>query len=84
MNPQNGQRTYFYPQSGNQFVVEGFIIGALNMTCAAALIIASIYAPKLAKNSTVPIIVCLVVFVACFLQIRSFYIMKNRWYGSSA
>lgn len=82
-NPQNGQRTYFYPQSGNQFVVEGFIIGFLNMACAAALIGASVIAPRYAKGgATIPIVVCLVVFLACFLQIRAFYIMKNRWYGS--
>lgn len=84
LNPQNGQRTYFYPQSGNQFVVEGFIIGFLNMACAAALIGAAVIAPRYAKSgATIPIMVCLVVFLACFLQIRAFYIMKNRWYGSA-
>jgi oligosaccharyltransferase complex subunit gamma len=83
-NPQTGQRMYFYPQSGNQFVVEGFIIGFLNIGCAAALICASLAATKPYRASgAVPIIVCLVVFTACFTQIRSFYIMKNRWYGSA-
>lgn len=62
-------------------MVEGFIIGFLNITCAAALIVAAVVAPRMSKGSTVPVLVSLVIFVACFMQVRSFYIMKNRWYG---
>lgn len=44
-NPQTGQIMFFYPQSGNQFVVEGFVIGFLNLGCAASLIFLTAFAP---------------------------------------
>lgn len=44
-NPQTGQIMFFYPQSGNQFVVEGFVIGFLNLACAGSLIFLTAFAP---------------------------------------
>jgi hypothetical protein len=75
----------FYPQSGNQFVVEGFIIGFLNLMCAASLIFIAVAAPKFKSedNRSAAVIGGMVVFTLCFMQIRGFYKMKNRWYGSS-
>ena len=79
-----GQIMFFYPQSGNQFVVEGFIIGFLNLMCGGALIFVAVAAPKFKSegNRTAAVIGGLIVFVLCFFQIRGLYIMKNRWYGS--
>jgi hypothetical protein len=31
--------TFFHPQSGQQFVVEGFIIGGYNIACSLAAIL---------------------------------------------
>jgi len=83
-NPQTGQIMFFYPQSGNQFVVEGFIIGFLNLGCAGALIFLAAVSPtfKSQKLKDYSLIGCVVIFTICFMQIRSLYIMKNRWYGS--
>lgn len=36
---RTGQATFFHPQSSNQFVVEGFIIGGYNILCALAAIL---------------------------------------------
>jgi len=83
-NPQSGQIMFFYPQSGSQFVVEGFIIGFLNLTCAGALIFMTVKATsfKTEQQRTIGLVGGLVVFGLCFMQIRRLYIMKNRWYGS--
>lgn len=83
-NPQNGQIMFFYPQSGNQFVVEGFVIGFLNLGCAISLIFLGIVAPKFKKEDhrTMAVLGGLISFVICFWQIRNLYRMKNRWYGS--
>ena len=73
---------FFYPQSGNQFVVEGFVIGFLNLACALAAMLVLI-APQIKDESykTVAMIGGIVVFILCFRMIRSLYIMKNQWYG---
>ena len=79
-----GEIMFFYPQSGNQFVVEGFIIGFLNLACACALVFIMVAAPKFKSenNRSAAVIGGLVVFTVCFTQIRGYYRMKNRWYGS--
>ena len=84
-NPQNGQMMFFYPQSGNQFVVEGFVIGFLNVGCAFSLIFLGIVAPKFKSEDhrTMAVIGGIISFTACFWQIRNLYRMKNRWYGSA-
>lgn len=76
---------FFYPQSGSQFVVEGFIIGFLNMACAGAVIFLGTLAPKIktAEGRTTAVMAAMTVFVVCFWQIRNLYRMKNRWYGMS-
>lgn len=74
---------FFHPQSGSQFVVEGFIIGFLNVAAAAGLILLAGFAPKF-KNprwKDYSLIAGIVIFAVCFLQTRGLYKMKNRWYG---
>ena len=75
---------FFYPQSNNQFVVEGFVIGFLNLSCAGSLIFVTLFAPnfKDEQNRTIGMIIGTVVFAFCFRSIRSLYILKNNWYGS--
>ena len=75
----------FYPQSGNQFVAEGFIIGFLNLMCGGALIFIAVAAPKFKSesNRSAAVIGGMLLFIFCFLQIRGLYRMKNRWYGSA-
>lgn len=81
---RSGQITLFYPQSGSQFVAEGFIIGFLNLMCGGALIFIAYAAPKFKSenNRSAAVIGSMIVFTICFTQIRGFYKMKNRWYGS--
>jgi hypothetical protein len=83
MNPNTGQILFFYPQSGNQFVAEGFIIGFLNLACAIALIFVAIVAPKFQDESkrSYAMLGGIAVFVFCFRMVRSLYVMKNPWYG---
>jgi hypothetical protein len=75
---------FFYPQSGNQFVAEGFIIGFLNVACGGAAIFVGMFAPyfKDEQVRTGSIVGGVLVFFFCFRMIRSLYIMKNNWYGS--
>jgi hypothetical protein len=84
-NPQTGQMMFFYPQSGHQFVAEGFIIGFLNVACAIALIFVAQYAPKMKDSSSrnVALIGGIFAFVFFFRMVRSLYIMKNPWYGKA-
>ncbi len=74
---------FFYPQSGNQFVAEGFIIGFLNLGCGLALIFVAAYAPKIKDDSTRNMLMVggIIAFVFFFRMVRSLYIMKNGWYG---
>ena len=82
-NPQTGQIMFFYPQSGNQFVVEGFVIGFLNLACAAALVAVAVFFPKFKDTQTrnVAMLAGIFIFILCFRSVRSLYIMKNNWYG---
>ena len=82
-NPETGQIMFFYPQSGNQFVVEGFIIGFLNLACAGCLIGLTVFAPKIKdeQTRTFTMIGCVLAFIFCFRSVRSLYTMKNPWYG---
>jgi hypothetical protein len=82
---RSGQIMLFYPQSGSQFVAEGFIIGFLNLMCAGSLIFVAAAAPKFKSenNRSAAVIGGMIVFTLCFLQIRGLYVMKNRWYGSN-
>ena len=84
-NPQTGQILFFYPQSGSQFVVEGFVIGFLNVACAVGLIFITVFVPKFKSEQTRSTCLWLGmgVFLLCFFQIKGLYRMKNRWYGSS-
>jgi hypothetical protein len=81
-NPQTGQIMFFYPQSGNQFVVEGFVIGFLNLGSALAVMVVLLASQwKEEQNRLVGIVGGLVLFVFCFRMTRSLYILKNPWYG---
>lgn len=84
-NPQTGQLNFFYPQSGNQFVVEGFVIGFLNLACAAALIFVAAVAPRIKDEQwrTGSMVAGILLFVLCFRFVRRLYIMKNPWYGQA-
>ena len=84
-DPRSGQYMFFYPQSGSQFVIEGFIIGGLNLCCAAALIFLTIKAPVIKSEQArlIAIVAGMAVFLLCFNQVKGLYRMKNRWYGSS-
>ena len=81
-NPQTGEIQLFYPQSGSQFVVEGFIIGALNLVCASSLIFAAAIAPnfKNAQTKSTCVTLALITFISCFMWVRYLYRMKNKWY----
>eukprot|EP01041_Mallomonas_annulata_P007173 gene7173-14610_t len=81
-NPQTGQIMFFYNQSGSQFVVEGFVIGFLNLACAASLIFLTTIAPKFKdeKSRSSALTGGCFCFIVCFLWIRALYRMKNRWY----
>lgn len=74
---------FFYPQSGNQFVVEGFVVGFLNLACSIALVAVAVYLPKIKDPQTRNIAMGagIVAFILCFRSVRSLYIMKNQWYG---
>ena len=82
-NPQTGQIMFFYPQSGNELVAEGFIIGFLNLGCALSLIFVAAIGPKIKDQSyrNTLMVAGIVGFVICFRMVRSLYIMKNPWYG---
>eukprot|EP01033_Poteriospumella_lacustris_P006070 gene6070-4359_t len=82
-NPQTGQIMFFYPQSGNQFVVEGFVVGFLNLACSIALIAVAVFLPKIKDPQTrnIAMGVGIFAFIFCFRSVRSLYIMKNQWYG---
>lgn len=82
-NPQTGQIMFFYPQSGNQFVVEGFVIGFLNVACAASLIFVTVFAPHIKDEHKRNICMGggILAFVVCFRMVKRLYIMKNQWYG---
>ena len=73
---------FFYPQSGNQFVVEGFVIGFLNLACALSVMLVLV-ATQFKDEQTK--LVCMVggifAFLFCFRMTRSLYILKNPWYG---
>jgi len=81
---RSGQLLFFYPQSGSQFVVEGFVIGFLNLGCAAALIFLTIKAPVMKDSNMrmVAVLAGMAMFLLCFNQVKELYRMKNRWYGS--
>ncbi len=81
INPQTKQAMYFYPQSGNQFVVEGFIIGFLNLGSGLALIFLAAFAPSLGKWRTSAIGFSAFFFVVFFMFVKRFYTMKNQWYN---
>lgn len=83
MNPNTGQINFFYSQSGTQFVVEGFVIGFLNLACAIGVIFFSHFALKMKNPQSrfYGIVGGILAFLFCFMQIRGLYRMKNRWYG---
>lgn len=75
---------FFYPQSGNQFVVEGFVIGFLNLVCAASAVYVAAYVPKI-KDEQYRMMGAtggVIAFFVSFRMVRSLYVMKNPWYGS--
>jgi len=82
LNPQAGQIIFFHPESNQQFVVEGFFIGFLNVACAVALICLVSFVKwfKTTQNRSCFIGVCCVLFAVLFHSIIALYQTKNRWY----
>ena len=83
-DPRTKQLMFFYPHQGNQFVVEGFVIGFLNLACGGALCFLGLVAPTISKDTNKQSMVMAVsaaVFVACFYAVRGFYRLKNGWYN---
>jgi hypothetical protein len=81
---RSGKTMYFYPHQGNQFVVEGFIIGFLNLMCGGSLFFLGVVAPtcsKDAKKRTTLMVISATAFIVCFYAVRSFYKLKNGWYN---
>jgi hypothetical protein len=64
-NPNNGQVMFFYPQSGSQFVVEGFIIGFLNVGCSVALI----YLLNYGSKASVRFYICGYMYLICIINL---------------
>uniref|UniRef100_A0A7S2UY50 Magnesium transporter protein 1 n=1 Tax=Fibrocapsa japonica TaxID=94617 RepID=A0A7S2UY50_9STRA len=82
MNHQTGQIVFFHPQANSQFVVEGFIIGGLNLGCALSVIVLATYVPKIkhTQNRSTAIGICTMAFVCLFYTVMSLYRSKNKWY----
>uniref|UniRef100_A0A7S3XXZ8 Thioredoxin domain-containing protein n=1 Tax=Heterosigma akashiwo TaxID=2829 RepID=A0A7S3XXZ8_HETAK len=82
MNHQTGQINFFHPQSNQQFVAEGFIIGFLNVGAAIALIlmVTQMKRFKDPQNKSTFVGICYAVFVILLYTIISLYRVKNRWY----
>ena len=90
IHPNTNQIIFFYPQQGNQFVVEGFVIGFLNVA-AGLCIFLMMYLPSRIKRlyadpasgsnmASVAAVTFGALFVMIFLYIRALYTLKNRWY----
>jgi oligosaccharyltransferase complex subunit gamma len=81
---RQGSIIFFYPQAQQQFILEGFIIGFLNLGAAASLIWTVVKAPTLetAERRTLGVVGGMTSFAVFFWQVRSLYIMKNQWYGT--
>jgi len=82
LNHQTGQIVFFHPQSNQQFVIEGFIIGFLNVGCAVALICLCTFMKRFkdSQNRSTFIGACFTTFVILLYSIISLYRVKNRWY----
>lgn len=89
MVPHTGRIIWFYPQSGAQFVVEGFVIGFLNVGAAVAVLVLALVVPKMkqkptdsaaSSSRTIAFFACLGGFVFCFWSVKELYRMKSRWY----
>ena len=84
-DPRGGGTYFFYPDANQQFVLEGFIVGGLNVACAVALIWTAKGAPKLktAEQRLIGVLGGMLTFCALFWQVRHLYIKKNKWYGKN-
>jgi len=74
--------SFFHPNNGQQFVVEGFIIGFLNIACAIVIICLVNYASTMQSKQTATNagLLCLFLFSILYWWIISLYKYKNRWY----
>lgn len=76
-----GGCSFVHPSSSYQFVVEGLIVGGLNMACAAAVVFLSRNAWKLDQaNRGMAVGIAVVVFVLLYGQLVGLYRFKSRWY----
>lgn len=80
---QQGRCMFIHPQSGTQFVAEGFIIGGLTLACAAAAVrLVHTYAAghKAAERQVTTTLLALVAFAVLYSQVLAIYRGKNPWY----
>jgi len=82
-DPRGGGTYFFYPDANQQFVLEGFIVGGLNVACAVSLLWTVAGAPRLktAEQRGIGVVGGMLTFCALFWQVRHLYIKKNKWYG---
>ncbi|GLD95968.1 hypothetical protein PINS_up004646 [Pythium insidiosum] len=79
---RNGKIKYFHPGGRSQFVVEGLIIGGLDVMAAGFVILLSQWAIYLQRPYLryPAILACMAGFVVMYRQMIAAYISKNRWY----
>jgi hypothetical protein len=76
-----GKPEVFHSQSGNQYGMEGFIIGGLNLSAAIALIFLMRYASKVSESSVMATsLVAVAVFLFGFSSVINLYRYKSPWY----
>lgn len=79
---RDGKIKYFHPGGRQQFVAEGLIVGAYDVSAAACVILLSQWAIYLVNPALrySAIFGCVGGFVYLYRLMIAAYIMKNRWY----
>lgn len=76
-----GTPQIIHPQSGQQYGMEGLIIGFLNVSAGLALVFLARFVPRLSSNSQlVAGLIGAMVFLATFSMVLNIYRFKNPWY----
>ena len=75
------------PGGSAQFVLEGLFVGAMHVSCAAAIVIAARATQLTGRHcpgwaGTVAAL-ALAYFITAFVVIMQLYVQKNPWYGES-
>lgn len=81
IDPQKRTVQWFSPQNGQQYIMEGLVIGTLNMACALAIIALVKLAPRCGKENVMVVgSVSAALFAIVYFSIFSLYRAKNYWY----